>query len=395
MSARSAVAVPLWRRIRYDRLRQNWTHILLGPDPKQRRYVLRSLLAVFAHLSGCVVVEATLRLGLVVPREARWYQAASLVASLLTYGLVRSGATRRRRDPAMTVLQMLLAQTLAAWVYALVPAFRGAFLALQVAVVFYGAFSVSRRTQMLLCAYGLSIMAAVMTVMHLLRPRLFPAEYEAINFMVLLTTQPSVAFVSAQFGALRQRLIDQKAELESALRRNQELAITDELTRLHNRRYLTELLRHSVAQHRRSGHPLSVALIDLDHFKIVNDRYGHHVGDEVLQRFAEQTRKVLRASELVGRWGGEEFLVLFPLGNATMAGATLHRLRAVLESMPASDSQPTLRVGFSAGIAQLGPRDTMESLLERADRALYRAKAGGRGRDIVAAVDAVPDTVVY
>jgi diguanylate cyclase (GGDEF)-like protein len=148
------------------------------------------------------------------------------------------------------------------------------------------------------------------------------------------------------------------------------LSRTDRLTGLTNRAHWDEELLREVQRARRSGRPLAVALVDLDHFKRLNDEEGHAAGDEVLRRCADAWQAQLRASDLLGRYGGEEFSVLLPETGLDQAREVVERLRA---STPG-------RMTCSAGLAVLGGDEPPEAMLERADRALYAAKAAGRDR---------------
>ena len=131
----------------------------------------------------------------------------------------------------------------------------------------------------------------------------------------------------------------------------------------------------------RGGVGFGVALFDLDHFKQVNDGHGHVVGDEVLRRFAEETGRVLRASDHLGRYGGEEFLVVLSgAADAASVGVAAERVRSLVAMHDWSALRPGLRVTVSAGVTLCRGQDTPEQLLARADAALYAAKRAGRNR---------------
>lgn len=195
----------------------------------------------------------------------------------------------------------------------------------------------------------------------------------------------------------RQRLADLNAALERQIAENEALqarlieqALRDPLTGLHNRRYLFEVAPGLLELARRQQRQLSVVLLDLDHFKLLNDTFGHVAGDAVLQRFAALLVDTLRKSDIVCRHGGEEFVVVMPDVDAAGAGAVLER---VLESFqqsppPAPGRRRMPHCTFSAGIAMFPMHgNTLEQLLTRADRALYRAKQQGRSR-----IEMVPGT---
>ncbi|MBI3926417.1 MAG: diguanylate cyclase [Armatimonadetes bacterium] len=158
-------------------------------------------------------------------------------------------------------------------------------------------------------------------------------------------------------------------------------AVTDPLTGLYNRRYVLEHGARAVERSRRLRHPLSAVMFDIDHFKYVNDEHGHHIGDQVLQEMARRCQDALRGIDLLGRYGGEEFLVLLPgAERADATQKTAERLRQAVESTPFVTTAGPIEVRISLGVAELDSNDTLEELIDRADRALYRAKESGRNR---------------
>ncbi|HMQ30846.1 MAG TPA: diguanylate cyclase [Chloroflexaceae bacterium] len=162
--------------------------------------------------------------------------------------------------------------------------------------------------------------------------------------------------------------------------RVRELATTDALTGVANRRHFFELARLEVERAARYARPLSLLMLDADHFKQVNDRYGHVAGDEVLRAIAARCRASLREVDLIGRYGGEEFLALLPETAGTQALQVAERLREVVADEPVLTSAGPVQVRISLGVASLpgGAAATVEELLDQADRALYAAKAAGR-----------------
>src|SRR5581483_11268401 len=167
-----------------------------------------------------------------------------------------------------------------------------------------------------------------------------------------------------------------------------EMAITDQLTGLHNRRYMARHLDTLLSQATRSGKPLAFLILDIDHFKQVNDSYGHDIGDEVLREFAKRISANVRGIDLACRYGGEEFVVVMPDTEITLAATIAERLRKSIETtpMPVSRAPGKLNITISIGIAgSQGPSDTADALLRRSDQALYAAKRAGRNRVVTAA----------
>ncbi|MFY9812091.1 diguanylate cyclase [Aquabacterium sp.] len=358
--------------------------LLLGRETRQRGYVLRTLLAAFGYLLGVVIAEVALSIGVADKGPARVFQGAALTAGLISYAMVRWGWTRNFRDPAMTMTQMLVGQTMAVVAYVLLHEFRGALIGLSVAVASFGTFSLTRDRQWAMSLYALLTMGAGMLWMSVRDPMNFPPEVEAVHFLILMILQSMAALLGAQFGEMRRRLRNRKRELEVALDRIQELANRDSLTGLYNRRYAQELIDHHVHLKDRNGRPLAMTLIDLDHFKQVNDQYGHAVGDRVLQTFAQQARQATRDADIVARWGGEEFLIVMPETSADGAALLVERLREALSVVTASDEAPALRIAFSAGITAHRAGEHTDQAVQRADEALYEAKSAGRQRSVVA-----------
>ena len=170
--------------------------------------------------------------------------------------------------------------------------------------------------------------------------------------------------------------------LKSNYQESVSMAVTDGLTRLYNRHYLDTHLKNLVRQAGEQGRHLSAVIMDMDHFKHVNDTYGHGVGDEVLKILAGIIVNTIRSADLAARYGGEEFVVLMPETDAVRAYEAAERLRKAVEHMPFVVSHPDspIRKTVSIGCATMIPTDTPESLLKRADIALYEAKHSGRNR---------------
>jgi two-component system, cell cycle response regulator len=155
----------------------------------------------------------------------------------------------------------------------------------------------------------------------------------------------------------------------------------DPLTGLANRRHGADRLSEELQRLERYGQAFSVALLDIDHFKRINDTLGHPAGDQVLKHLASELRAVSRASDLIIRWGGEEFLFAFPNTSAAQAAGIVERFRAHLEATPvAIEGQSPVPVTVSGGVTEAAKGDTPETLVQRADQGLYRAKETGRNR---------------
>jgi diguanylate cyclase (GGDEF)-like protein len=172
--------------------------------------------------------------------------------------------------------------------------------------------------------------------------------------------------------------MQKRVALEEKLK---ELASTDPLTGLYNRRQYEMLFQHEIGRSRRRDSPLSVGILDLDNFKLVNDTHGHTAGDAVLRCVADVCRRNLRAIDIVGRLGGEEFIILMPECDIDQANILGNRLLKMIESAVVDANTASIRITATIGITQLFPDDKgIEVIISRADDALYRGKRAGRNR---------------
>ena len=180
----------------------------------------------------------------------------------------------------------------------------------------------------------------------------------------------------AEIAELRQKV----RVLEEALRKERKKSGTDTLTRLPNRRAIDDFIRKQEAQYKRYGDDYSVVLFDIDHFKSVNDTYGHDAGDVILSSFGKMLRRYSREVDFVGRWGGEEFLVVLPKTDLKGATRFAEKLKEVVAKSKFMYKGTRIPITVSGGVADRRSNESMEAMLKRADENLYRAKANGRNR---------------
>lgn len=190
---------------------------------------------------------------------------------------------------------------------------------------------------------------------------------------------------------------DAEMALRQALAREQLMARTDSLTGLYNRRYFLELALHECVVAERYGMPLAALLLDVDHFKQINDTAGHQAGDEMLRRIAQIALESVRKPDILARYGGEEFILLLPGSPTEQAVVVAKRIREAIAAHSFETPAGRLRTTLSVGIAVfIGEGDTLDGLIRRADSALYRAKTNGRNRTVIwseAAVHGVKSAV--
>jgi diguanylate cyclase len=204
---------------------------------------------------------------------------------------------------------------------------------------------------------------------------------EALRETRALHTTNEMAAARQQVALAEQRIERLKSELELVTR----LVREDQLTRALNRRGLEDALKREVARAARSDTPLCVAMIDIDNFKHLNDTHGHQAGDKVLVHLVEIIQDTLRTNDLIGRYGGEEFLVLLPGSPLEAACEVMQRLQTQMAQKPIVWENLELCVTFSVGVATLRPAEIAPALIGRADKAMYEAKRKGKNCVVTAA----------
>jgi diguanylate cyclase (GGDEF)-like protein len=298
--------------------------------------------------------------------------------------LIRSGWSQRLRDPSMTRLQMISALAAGAMAYPMAGELRMLALPMMMLILAFGMFELRGRVVTAMAWAGLAMLAAAMLFSHWVWPRRYAPAQELATAIMALASFSAMAVLTGRLSRIRQRLTQQREQLNEALAHNADLASRDVLTGLHNRRHGEQQLLLALQRQQRQGTPLALAMIDLDHFKSINDRHGHAVGDAVLQAFARAAQPVLRGTDLLVRWGGEEFLLMLEADRPEVASVALQRLRDAVQGCTVPAEGQALGFRFSAGLTQARRGEDAETLLRRADAALYAAKQQGRDRIVQA-----------
>ncbi len=362
-----------------------WVDAVLGADRNQRVRVTQSLVASLLYLGLSAIVWLGVWMGFIQQLPAAVLTAAVLGASLVFYAVIRSGRNLRfTADPALTQVQGLYCVFACSAAYAVAGPIRGAMLMPLLTGQFFGAFSLTPRQTRRTAAVAVVALGLTMAWCAYTDPVQFPPQVELLTFLLVALVLPTIGLLAGKLSAMRTKLRVQKGQLEGALAQNRLLATQDELTGLSNRRHMTTLMMAERARQHRSRSPISMVLIDIDHFKRINDGCGHQAGDQVLQIFADAITHGLRAGDALARWGGEEFLLMLPNTSADDALVCVERMRTQLAARSFEHIAPKLAVTFSAGIGVCDLEDRMDTIVERADRAMYRAKTAGRNRTVVA-----------
>jgi diguanylate cyclase (GGDEF)-like protein len=223
--------------------------------------------------------------------------------------------------------------------------------------------------------------AMVVLENRLVRNMFTPGRLDAV---MLIAGQLAVSLENATlYASLERKVTERTQELAAANRQLQQLSVTDPLTGLANRRQLSDRLATEWRRGLRSGTAMAVAMIDVDHFKLYNDHYGHPAGDVCLRRVAQAVSEAMRAEDIVARYGGEEFAIVLIGHDAVEALTAAERVRAAVEALDERHAMAAAgRVTVSIGVATVVPtaESTPEQLVAAADAQLYQAKRGGRNR---------------
>ncbi|MDF1820875.1 MAG: diguanylate cyclase [Alcanivoracaceae bacterium] len=354
----------------------------------------RQLMAVYSFFLVWGGTLSGMALGIFRHDTPHWMIFGSLfLCQAAIFVAIRSRWSRRFRDPSLTLLQMVVAIVAITVLLRYAIEIRGAMLSVYFMIMTFGIFSLDRVRMIAMSAFVMACFMALTSYewVYYREEQVFGISFGHVS--VLLLGLIWFVYVGGYIYNLQLRIREQKAsladnhttlqttheQLQDAMARLHEVAIRDELTGLHNRRYILERLQEELDRCQRSGSDLHLAIIDLDHFKRINDQYGHPVGDEVLCSFARLARESLRRTDLVARFGGEEFVIVFPDGRLEDTRTVLERLRQQFGAQQFAE-HPDLHVSLSAGVVQSRPGDTTAAIIQRADEALYQAKADGRDR---------------
>lgn len=289
------------------------------------------------------------------------------------------GLNRRLRNPDMIVPMMIwttFALVLSAYY---VDQVRLCVMIMFFAILQVGVFRVRFAGFAVLAGLAVAGYGLIIWLVSRWHPEAIDVTAEVIQWSAFTLMTTAFVVLAAEISGIRAQLTERNGQLGEIVERIQEMAIKDELTGLYNRRHAMERLRKIREMANRGAFQFVVAYVDLDLFKQVNDNHGHQVGDDVLRVFAETARKQVSGRDFCARLGGEEFLLVLVKTDMAQGERVAERLRAAMETARIP-SAPGLHVTTSVGLAKFQPGESVETLLTRADDALYQAKESGRNR---------------
>ena len=305
---------------------------------------------------------------------------------VVIYVLIRSGLSLHMADPSLAFVQMLYAIACAAAAFIITGHGRGVTLPIVSVILMFGMFGMSMRQVMMIAVYGLALFgfAAWYALLHSTTDEtagLFVA-YVFMQFVVLSAT----TFLTWRLQQMSAHMRSQKNQLALAFDKIQKIATRDELTGVANLRFMLEKIHDEALRAQRTSSPLLLAILDIDHFKQVNDQYGHQQGDRALQMFTSVVQGNIRTNDTLARWGGEEFVILLTDTDVSVGEVCLDRVLSKVAEMEISAGNDCLRLTVSIGVTPYRSGEAVEKILARADAALYAAKAQGRNQIVWARV---------
>jgi len=314
-------------------------------------------------------------------RDALTFVIGAGFSAAVFYALIRTGANLRFPDPNMTVPMLLVSGAMITYLVLAGPQARPAFISFYLIAFMFGVLTLeARRLVLVALAYVGFYAAMIVADVRIHGDAGLERELFRLFFFSLLIAWFTVlgGYISGLRGKLRQASHD----LNAALARAEDLATTDPLTGCSNRRQIVSMLGLEAARAAR-GEPFCLCMADLDRFKSINDLHGHAAGDEVLIEFVGVARKALRPTDSLGRWGGEEFLIVLAQTTRVEAEKIAERVRGLVEAC-AIPTLAGMRATVSIGVAEHREGETALQTVERADQALYAAKQAGRNRVVAA-----------
>jgi diguanylate cyclase len=360
----------------------------VGPQPtakvlsrraRQRRQIQAMIAA--SYLIDAVVLSIYAHAGDIPATIGPAFATCGLVSVTFYLLLSETGFTERFQDHYFVTPQLIISVAIMLAFTYIAPEVGVMFLCTLFVVFNFGSLrSPPRQTAIVWMATAFGLAALFLLTD---RPISMPHDTyleRVATMLVFVLTIGRCMFLGMFSSSMRRSLYTNGLKLREAYKRIEELAELDELTGSFNRRCIMRMLDDEITRAHRINASCSIALIDLDWFKRINDAYGHPTGDEVLRTFAITVFANIRSIDRFGRYGGEEFLLVLPDTSNDDAARIMDRLRAIIADLDWSAFSPGMRVTISAGVATLAPDETADTFLARADRALYAAKARGRNR---------------
>lgn len=350
--------------------------------PQQATRLQRLSMSVASYLVTLSILSFCAWLDLVAWQIPFHFFVSLVVINAVFFYLIYNGYNLRCKDHSMTAAQMIvsLVPTLYSVYFLDLGQARASFLVVAIVPLLYGMLALTTRTFLKIGILFIALYILMILLINKNRPDSINPTMEVLQAFALIVVVIQITIIGGYISGLRSKLRYRNKELNIALVKISDMANRDELTGIANRRKIFEVLDTEVKRKREPNTAIGICILDVDHFKRINDTYGHQVGDEVLKRIAEEVPKSLRTMDCFGRYGGEEFLLILPSTSLEGTEIKANRLREDVAKLEFKNLPPGEKVTISIGIAVYFPEEEIDATIQRADKALYEAKAHGRNR---------------
>lgn len=354
--------------------------IIPKDDPNQAVRIRRFFTAFAAYALNVGLSYAAYLWGTMEWQAIAGFLVLVPAINIILYIIFRTGLNMKFRDPSLTIIQMCAAILVTMYGMYFANESRGVLLLVYILILIFGIYKLNTRSFLYVSAFTLVTYGIDIALLNYFRSDTVNLNIEYLQFLVLSMVLVAFSIIGGHISSLRRNLRISRAELEKSLAIIKEMSIRDDLTGVYNRRHLMELLEHEYHRISRGGAHFSVAMLDIDHFKSVNDTYGHLTGDEVLKAASDVIRKSFRSADFCGRYGGEEFLLVMTQTNINGALLCAERIRSTIEQSRFPSLGPNFKVTVSLGVTEFTGKEDIPTMIARADKALYHAKESGRNR---------------
>ncbi len=355
---------------------------LFSSDPKQSLRMLRHLAATLALLLFTSCSIFFLYCDLYSVQTSTFFSVLVFFWSgiFIFTLLIRSGVNKRYSDPSLTMPQLIWGTFFILTIVYLLNEWRGLMLMAFFGLLSFGFFKLKFREFLSIVLLAILGYALILLYLFIYEPARIEINFELMQLLAFTCSLGVMLYTGSAIHHLRDRTKRQYVDLQEALEINKKLATTDDLTGLYNRRYFMEELVQQKALSERNDSDFVICYCDLDHFKHINDTFGHHTGDIVLQKFSEILKASIREIDYAARFGGEEFVCLLVNTDIENALKVTERIRETLANYNFSDVAPSLNATVSIGIANFKQFNTLQETLMCADNRMYLAKNMGRNK---------------
>ncbi len=359
-------------------------NFLFSSDSKQKLRMLRHLAAVLSLLVFSLLSLLFFNNDLFSIDRATFNSILAFywIGVFVFTIIIRSGLNEKYPDPSLTVPQMMWGTCFLLTITYLLNEWRGLMLMAYFGMFSFGFFKLKFREFLSVALFVILGYGLIILYLFMYEPERVSIKLELAQLLAFTCTITVMLYTGSAINRLRERTKEQYVALQEALEINKKLATTDELTGLYNRRYFMDKLAQQKALSERDDSDFVIVFCDLDHFKNINDTFGHQQGDVVLQKFSEILTTSIREIDYAARFGGEEFVCLLVNTDIENAIKVTERIRDSLESYNFSDIAPSLHATVSIGISNFKQFNTIQETLMNADNRMYRAKHLGRNKVI-------------